>query len=195
MPRIEEFVAGLCRIREQDFTVPAVADFLRGNPVDSASLEPYLHFAKTHYTRNLIYRCPLFELIAICWEVGQMSRIHNHHDQNCWMSVPIGRLTVQNYVLIRGEDVPGHCELIESDRLVMDPENPAFVDPGKPIHSVLNLPEYNQRAVSLHVYSRPFDHCLVYSLRDKTCLEVPLFYDTEYGHPADREGSKNSKNL
>jgi hypothetical protein len=27
--------------------------------------------------------------------VGQVSRIHNHREQNCWMVTPIGRLRVQ----------------------------------------------------------------------------------------------------
>jgi hypothetical protein len=35
--------------------------------------------------------------MTICWEIGQASRIHNHRDQNCWMSAPIGRLKVQNF--------------------------------------------------------------------------------------------------
>src|SRR2546430_11507454 len=38
----------------------------------------------------------VFECLTICWEIGQASRIHNHRDQNCWMSAPIGRLKVQN---------------------------------------------------------------------------------------------------
>jgi hypothetical protein len=111
------------------------------------------------------------------------------------MAVPIGRLTVQNYELAAGGEAGGHCELVESNRLVMDPENPSFVDPAKPIHSVLNLAEYDERAASLHIYSHPFDHCLVYSLQNKTCLEVPLFYDTEYGRPPEADGPKNTENL
>jgi cysteine dioxygenase len=180
---IDEFVAGLCSIREPDFTIPNVAHFISRNPVGPRTLEPYLFYASTHYTRNLIYRCGIFELIAICWEIGQCSRIHNHQNQNCWMSVPLGRLLVQNYEIKDSSGV-GDCELIESDRAVMDPDHPSFVDPEKPVHAVLNLPEYGQRATSLHVYSRPFDHCLVYSLEQRTCRDVPLFYDSEYGRPS-----------
>jgi hypothetical protein len=66
----------------------------------------------------------------------------------------------------------------------MDAGHPSFVDPEMPVHAVLNLPEYEQRAASLHIYSRPFDHCLVYSLEQRTCRDVPLFYDSEYGRAA-----------
>jgi len=178
---VEQFIEGLCAIEDMDFTVPRVAGYVRENLVDPASLAPYLLYSPTHYTRNLIYKCDLFELIAICWEVGQRSLIHNHQNQNCWMAAPIGRLAVQNYELIRADEESSFCEPRETDRIVMDPKNPSFVDPERPIHSVLNLPEYGQQATSLHIYSRPYSHCLVYSPEKKSYRDVPLFYDTEYG--------------
>ena len=45
----------------------------------------------------------------------------------------------------------------------------------------LNLPEFNQRAVSVHVYSKPFDTCEVYQREKGTYADVPLFYTSEYG--------------
>jgi cysteine dioxygenase len=62
--------------------------FLQQNPVDPDSLAPYLNWDRQHYTRNLIDKTPLYEMLAICWEVGQASSVHNHRDQNCWMAVP-----------------------------------------------------------------------------------------------------------
>ena len=180
MEHVDRFVEGLCRIPEGEFTLPTVARYLEDNRVDPESLKPYLFFETTHYTRNLIYKCALFELLAICWETGQVSRIHNHQDQNCWMGVPLGKLAVQNYDVVKAEG-PGHCQLREAERLVMDPGHPSYVDNDRPIHAVLNLPEYGGRAVSLHVYSRPYETCLVYSLAEGTYREVPLFYDSEYG--------------
>lgn len=181
MKTVERFIEGLCRIGEREFTEPRVAGYIRESRVDPASLSPYLFYEPTHYTRNLIYRCDLFELIAICWEVGQGSRVHNHAGQSCWMAVPIGRLAVQNYTLVRMDQATGLCELRETSRVDMDPENPTYVNPEEPIHSVLNLAEYGQRATSLHVYSRPYDRCLVYDLQNKSYCEVPLFYDSEHG--------------
>lgn len=183
MKTVEQFIEGLCRIPQKEFSVERVAGYVADSRVDPGSLSPYLFYTPTHYTRNLIYKCDLFELIAICWEVGQCSRIHNHQGQSCWMAVPIGRLAVQNYEVVRLDEKTGYCELREANRLVMDPEHPSHVAPEVPVHSVLNLPEYDQRATSLHVYSRPYDHCLVYSLEKNSCCDVPLFYDSEYGRP------------
>ena len=183
MLTIDAFTEGLCRIPEAEFTHEGVEAYLRDNRVDPASLAPYLHYAATHYTRNLIYRCPLFELMAICWDMGQVSRIHNHAGQRCWMAVPVGRLVVQNYEVVRMDAATGFCELAEADLVLMDPAHPARVQDERPIHAVLNLPEYAARAASLHVYSRPYDHCLVYDKERKTYGEVPLFFDTEFGRP------------
>ena len=185
MPSIDDFVEGLCRIREEDFTVPGVARYMEENRVDPASLGKYLYYEPTHYTRNLIYKCELFELLALCWDAGQASPVHNHQGQNCWMAVPIGRLAVQNYDLVRADD-QGFCELRLANRVAMDPGHPSFVDPAEPIHAVLNLPEYAAHATSLHVYSKPYDRCLVYAPEKAAYWEVPLFYDSEYGRRTPR---------
>ena len=73
---------------------------------------PYLNWDRQHYTRNLIDRTALYELMAICWEVGQASSVHNHRDQNCWMAVPIGRLQVENYHLVH-QDLQGGQSRLE----------------------------------------------------------------------------------
>jgi hypothetical protein len=51
----------------------------------------------------------------------------------------------------------------------------------EPVHEVMNLEEFRQRAVSIHIYSKPFDTCEVY-YRDKGAYaDVPLFFTSEYG--------------
>jgi cysteine dioxygenase len=177
---IDQFVSGLCAIPEAEFQPETVSRYLAENPVDPGSMQRYLCYEPTHYTRNLIHKCDWFELLAICWDVGHVSRIHNHQGQNCWMAVPVGRLAVQNYEVVR-QDEQGFCELREANRLEMDPTHPSYVEKELPVHAVLNLPEYAQRAVSLHVYSYPYDHCLVYDLEKKSYMDVPLFYDSVYG--------------
>jgi hypothetical protein len=38
--------------------------------------------------------------------------------------------------------------------------------------------------VSLHVYSRPFDRCVVYSPEQGTCGEIQLHFNTMFGKTA-----------
>ena len=140
-----------------------ILGFLERTSVAPDSLAPYLTWDRQHYTRNLIDKTPLYELIAICWEVGQVSSVHNHRDQNCWMAVPIGRLEVENFHLVSQDVEHGTSQLSPTDTVEMNPRHPCAVDPADPVHRVVNPKKFGERAVSLHIYSRPFDTCVVYS--------------------------------
>ena len=182
---IGDFVTELRKFPEPAFRGTAdIYSFLEHSPVTAESLAPYLTWDAQHYTRNLIDKTPLYELIAICWEVGQGSSVHNHREQNCWMAVPIGRLLVENYKVISQDIDRGTCVLETADTLQMNPSQPCFVDPLEPVHRVYNPREFGERAVSLHVYSRPFDTCVVYSPDHGTCGEIKLHYNTQYGKPS-----------
>lgn len=179
---IEEFAAELRKLPAVAFgRVDDVHEFLRTHPVSGDTLSPYLVWDLQHYTRNLIDKTSLYELIAICWEVGQISSIHNHRDQNCWMAAPMGRLRVQNYRVLWQDEEAGRCKIEPTDLLEINQENPVSVNPLEPVHRVYNPEELNQRAVSLHVYSRPFDSCVVYSDQQGTCGTIKLHYTTQYG--------------
>ncbi len=104
---IEDFVSGLQKLREEDFSgVQGTLAYMQKTPVDPESLKRFLFWNPQHYTRNLIDKTDLYELLAICWEVGMKSSIHNHKGQNCWMAAPMGKLAVQNY-RVRSEDLAG----------------------------------------------------------------------------------------
>ena len=185
---ITDWVKNLAAIPDRNFTLETVQDYILHHVIRPDSLEGYLFFSKGSYTRNLIFKNDMFECMAICWEVGQFSRIHNHRDQNCWMSAPIGRLKVQNFRVEQHDATKNTCDLTPTDIYEMDATHPAYVNPLEPVHQVLNLPEFDQRAVSIHVYSKPFDMCEVY-YRDKgTYADVPLHYTSEYGklHPDEK---------
>lgn len=181
---IHDFVTGLRQFPESSFRgTPEILQFMHRTLVKPETLRQYLSWNGQHYTRNLIDKTPLYELVAICWEAGQVSSVHNHRDQNCWMAVPVGRLLVENFHLVSQELEAGICELAPTDTVEMNPENPCAVDPNDPVHRVLNPSHFNQRAVSLHVYSRPFDTCVVYSPDQGKCGEIKLHYNTLYGKP------------
>ena len=181
---LQTFVTELRKFPARAFEgTQEIVDFLHRTQVVPDTLAPYLSWDRQHYTRNLIDKTPLHELIAICWELGQASSVHNHRDQNCWMAVPVGRLRVENYRIVFQKIEEGKCELTTADTVEMNPTHPCAVDPLEPVHRVLNPREFDQRAVSLHVYSRPFDTCVVYSPEQGTCGEIRLHYTTEFGQP------------
>lgn len=179
MVEINEFIRGLTALPR--FSSEEVYEYLRTHPVAPDSLKPFLFFSQAAYTRNLIYKNELFELLAICWEQGQVSRIHNHRDQRCWMAVPMGRLDVQDFRVAERDAAKKTCRLEPTRRYPMTTEQPAEVDEDEPVHQVLNLAEFGGRAVSLHIYSKPFDSCEVYYPDKGNYADVPLYYTSEYG--------------
>src|SRR5260370_6928988 len=185
---ITDWVKGLAAISEREFTLENVQDYILRHPVRPETLDKYLFFSKGNYTRNLIFKNGVFECMTICWEVGQFSRVHNHRGQNCWMAAPIGRLKLQNFRVETRDAAHAHCRILPTDIYEINPAHPAYVNPLEPVHQVLNLPEFNQRAVSIHIYSKPFDSSYVYLREKGTYSDVPLHYTSEYGklNPAER---------
>lgn len=178
---IRAVIEGLRGIPDEEFTCDSVYDFLADNPVDVDSIAKYFHWSLDFYTRNLIYKDARFEAMAICWEKGQVSRIHNHWDQKCWMTVPMGKLKGQNFSVEEIDETNGYCRLSETDTFDLSDCLAAKVELEQPVHQILNLPEFDERAVSIHIYSKPYDRCLSYCRDTDTFKEVQLFYTSVDG--------------
>lgn len=174
--KIENLIEGLRAIPDEGFTCDNVYQFLSEHPVEVETITKYFHWSRNFYTRNLIYKDARFELMAICWDKGQVSRVHNHSEQKCWMMVPVGRLRGQNFRVVDIDEKTGFCKLEETDEFDLSDCLAAKVELEEPVHQILNLPEFDERAVSLHIYSKPYDKCLSYCRDTDTFKEVPLFY-------------------
>lgn len=182
---IDQLVNGLREMSDDMFVCEPVYDYLSEYPVDVESIHKYLFWSPSFYTRNLIYKDERFEMMAICWEAGQVSRVHNHCEQRCWMTVPIGRLKGQNFAVDEMDETRGYCKLRETDTFELAECLATKVELEEPIHQILNLAEYNDRAVSIHIYSKPFDHCISYCRDTDTFKDVKLFYTSVDGKLCD----------
>ncbi len=158
---------------------------LEGVLLDARTLAPYLHFAARRYTRNLIYRDDLFELLALCWEPRTESPIHNHSGQLCWLSVQQGELCLENFTSLDGPGPGDEIRLVPNGGVPRAPIGCLDLQQGdNAIHRVAN--PFDERAVSLHVYSRPFDTCLAYDPAAQTSREMRLLYHSVGGRLVDR---------
>jgi len=174
--QIDNLISGLQSISDVDFTCDNVYQYLSDNRIDVDSITKYFFWSPSFYTRNLIYKDDRFEMLAICWEAGQQSAIHNHAEQKCWMTVPVGRLKGQNFGVVEMDESRNFCKLTETDSFELADCLSAKVELEEPIHQILNLPEYDERAVSVHIYSKPFASCLSYCRDTDTFKEVELCY-------------------
>jgi cysteine dioxygenase len=190
-----DFVGSLQAIPEAEFTKERVLRLMSCLLLTEDSLAPYVHRHPEHYTRNLVFRNDLFEILVVCWGVGQKTPIHNHDNQLGWLTLQRGMLSVQNYrrvACMHGgpQEDPPSCrggspapvKLEEVSRIAISSVGAVTTtDPDDTIHEIGNLEAFAEPAVSVHVYSRPIDSCVVFDPEDQSCQRVTLSYYSEHG--------------
>jgi cysteine dioxygenase len=186
---VEGIVETLRAVPPPQFRPGEVCSRLGGVVLDPRTLAPFLHFAPRRYTRNLIYRDDVFELIALCWEPHSESPIHNHSGQLCWLSIQRGALRLENFLSLDGPGPGDNIRLVPNGGVQRAPEGVLDLQQGdNGIHRVSN--PFEERAVSLHVYSRPYDTCLAYDPAARTSREMRLYYHSVGGKLVDRRAEQ-----
>lgn len=192
---IDDLVARLQSFERGLITRDNVLDLCAGVQISDASLEPYIFFDDRFYTRNLVYRDELFEVMAICWEPGQKTAVHTHNGQICWMIPQCGNLGVVDYKWLgcdhpENQNVVGLDCLAGSDHTSLEivreieacASGPVITaDKLQTIHRLYNLSENRERAVSIHIYSRPIDSCVAFDMERNQCYRRQLAYFSKYG--------------
>lgn len=192
---IDGFIEKLRSFEQSLITRDNVLDFCSSVQITDSSLDPYVFFDDTFYTRNLIYRDDLFEVMTICWQPGQKTAVHTHNGQLCWMITQRGALGVVDYKWI-GCDHPEYQNVVgldcvagsEHTRLEIIREIEAgaggpvlTADKLQTIHRLYNLSDRKERAISIHVYSRPIDSCVAFDMENQRCYRRRLAYFSKYG--------------
>lgn len=197
---IEGFVAALRSFEAEPITRDRVLHYCLETALDRASLEPYVHFRDELYTRNLIHRDELFEVMAVCWKPGQRTVIHTHNGQLGWMRVEQGALAAVDYKWM-GCNAADNQNVVGLDCLAgateLDLERRAVHEcyPGGPVNTVDKVQTIHQVVVqgrepviSVHVYSRPIDSCVAFDLAERRCYRRRLTFFSRFGKVVADEG-------
>src|SRR5664279_2475996 len=88
---VHEWLEGIAVIPMADFTRDNVRRYMSLNAIHRSTLQPYVFFSSKRYARNLIFKNEVFECVAMCWDIGQASSIHDHNDKLGWMCLAEGR--------------------------------------------------------------------------------------------------------
>lgn len=192
---IDDFITKLCTFEKGIITRDDVLDFCAGLQITDSSLAPYIFFDENFYTRNMIYRSDLFEVMTICWQPGQKTAVHTHNGQLCWMITQRGNMGVVDYKWL-GCDHPENQNVVGLDCLAgsghtrLDVVREVEVCTGGPIltadklqtiHRLYNLSESDEQAISIHIYSRPIDSCVAFDMNNNHCYRRQLNYFSKYG--------------
>ncbi len=205
---IDDFIAKLCFFEQGIITRDGVLDLCESVQISDASLEPYVFFDEKFYTRNMIYRDDLFEVMTICWQPGQKTAVHTHNGQLCWMIPQRGNLGVVDYKWL-GCDHPENQNVVGIDCLAGSDHTKLEVvreveacaggtvltaDKLQTIHRLYN---FDEAAVSIHIYSRPIDSCVAFDMEKQHCYRRQLAYFSKYGKvmPKDEPAAASISNL
>lgn len=191
---VRDFIEGLRRLEGDMITKSGVAQFVADAHVRLEALTPYIFWRESSYTRNLIYRDGLFEVMAICWRSGQKTPVHTHNGQLGWMTVVQGEILTHHYRYLRcsapenqnvvGMDCLAGADHVELERLETisgaDDGRVVTVDKLQTIHQIENTDQADAGCVSLHVYSKPFDSCVAFDMERHLCWRRSLkFYSCD----------------
>jgi cysteine dioxygenase len=190
---VEEFVRGIEALSRGVITKQKMYDYLVSYEIRREDLERYKLWLPDRHTRNKIFRNDMIEVMLICWPVGTVTPLHTHNGQLGWMTMIEGKLLVENYRKVscnasENEQVVGmdclagatQIEMEHLDNELAVPAGPLnTVDKTQTIHRILNKTEWNEPAVSMHVYSRPIDSAVVFDIVAQRCFRRDLKYDNE----------------
>ncbi len=167
---MEAFLDGINAVLRRGFATEDIHTHLQKTLIEPDSLQRYIFFRPERYTRNLVFKNEFFELLVICWNIGQRAPVHGHEGERCWSRVEQGSLILCNY-----------REVSENPLVVRQIGEPyrgerGHLDGPANIHSVANPSMVP--AVSLHLYSHPYDQCDIYDLENNLKQRVRLRYDS-----------------
>ena len=181
---LDNLITELNSVPEKYFDFETVSDCLKTHSVEEVSLEPYLFFNPGQPARNLVFKNDLFELLVVCWEIGQESAVQSYPSAKCWITLLAGRLRLQNYQLLEQKS---QNRLNLTDDFEIRKSSPVVISPEAPVHQLLNVTSFKDRAVSLHIYSPPTVEQIVYSIRRKGLSSSTrrAVYHSRYGRRDD----------
>jgi len=150
-----------------------VPDLLRQYADEYEDWRDFAHFAEDAYTRNLVVRNELFDLIVLCWGAGQETPIHAHAGQRCWMVVMEGVVEEARFQANpEGAPVPGPVSSCKQGDL-------AYITDDIGLHVIRSAND--QPAVSMHLYSLPFDECDIHDRETGEVSRKALGFHSKFG--------------
>lgn len=111
------------------------------NNYDSIDYKDLIEFSDNTYKRIPIYTTEDFDIILICWNKGQYTKIHDHPDYCCVVKLLEGLLLEENFSVY--ED-----KLKVFNNIIIKPNDITSKCSNKIVHRIVPL----DKSVSLHIY-------------------------------------------
>ncbi len=161
---LSELVQVLDEVERKNYTT-----ILKSMQLPKAEFEKFATWSETCYTRNCIVENENFELILICWEKGQVTAIHDHGGEECWVYFVDGNFKENIY------SQKENGELTIEKTTNAKPGDIAYMIDFMGFHNLENTS--NKRAMSLHLYAKPIKNCNVYDTEKNEFFSKEMTYD------------------
>ncbi|XP_063312996.1 cysteine dioxygenase type 1 [Pelobates fuscus] len=154
--------------------VQNIVESYESNPLDWAK---YAKFDQYRYTRNLVDEGNgKFNLMILCWGEGHGSSIHDHTDSHCFLKILQGNLKETLYDWPKKKN----GAMVQKSEGVLKLNTCAYINDSIGLHRVEN-PSHTETAVSLHLYSPPFDQCHTFDQRTGHKNVVKMTFWSKHG--------------
>lgn len=149
----------------------------------------YAKFDRHRYTRNLVDEGNgKYNLMLLAWAEGQGSSIHDHADSHCFMKMLDGELREIRFAWPEEDE---EKEMKKISETVLKTNDVNYMNDSLGLHRVEN-PSHSRTAVSLHLYSPPFESVLLFDQRTGHKTRGKVTFWSKYGErtPFVAESSK-----
>ena len=129
-----------------------------GDLLDAPFLEP----RPERYARRLIHRDPAgrYTVLAMVWDQGQGTALHDHGGMWCVECVYRGRIRVTSWSVRGGDPETGVVQFARETEIVAGPAEAGALIPPFEYHVLANADD--QPAVTIHVYGGEMTSCHIY---------------------------------
>lgn len=162
---LEELVITLSEEERSKYT-----DIMRFMKLPDGTFENHCSWSNNAYTRNCIAENEKFELILLCWEAGQITPIHDHGGEECWVKIIEGEIKETIYKL----DETGDLHSVKTS--IAKTGDISYMVDFMGVHRLENLS--SNRSMSLHLYAKPIRNCKVYDNELGKFVRKDMVYST-----------------
>jgi predicted metal-dependent enzyme (double-stranded beta helix superfamily) len=123
---------------------------------------PFLQPAGDRYARRLVHRDPAgrYTVLAMVWDRGQGTALHDHGGMWCVECVYQGRIRVTSYAVRGGDPETGVVQFSREREVTAGPAEAGALIPPFEYHMLANADE--TPAVTIHVYGGEMTSCHIY---------------------------------
>jgi len=147
-------------------------EILKSTDINPDWLMKYGHWEEASYTRICLERTRKFELLLLCWEPNSETPIHGHDGQQCWVKQVLGDVEEVLYSCTDSAPCP-------ESRAILEPGDLTYMSKTSGYHMLRN--KCRHRAMTLHLYVKPINHCEVFDFESSSFEEREMVYDQHIG--------------